>query len=371
MSEFDWSCPVCQHANRGDQVVCPACGCPVIALPDEIRARQTARAEGRKYRQQREPDLLEEVMSRPVAAPALPVQQAASGSGPATDASPWKQHTTELAHDASERARAVVKAAVKVVEARLPAVAQTSQQVVHQVGRGVGQAVSQLPASLPALSRQTDAVASELKETLRDSAKTGLAVLAAGMSAVSKVARGEDTAGSSHAASPVAATQDSRTNPQRVAPTPAATPAASQPVRDTAAEANLALPPPDPSPAAAPRVADAADAGPTAGRPDALSRLVSKGWHGQARLWKVWWLLGLPLNMLPFIVEPMLPSAPQGVFSALSLLLASLLMLGLVVAWTIMAWRCSPNVRIKAWTWVARLVLIFGWLGVLAQVFEN
>lgn len=84
----------------------------------------------------------------------------------------------------------------------------------------------------------------------------------------------------------------------------------------------------------------------------------SQAWRGRERLWKVWWLVGVPLR----IIGPLLVAFVADKFGAGSSVVASLVFLIAYLAWCVMAWRNSPNVENKVWTSVARVLIVLGLL---------
>jgi hypothetical protein len=90
---------------------------------------------------------------------------------------------------------------------------------------------------------------------------------------------------------------------------------------------------------------------------DMLRRALS----GEERLWKVWWLIGVPLwltgNILAACVLNIEIADPDRIRS-LALILFGLVAGALWIAWNIAAWRCAPNVGHSAWRSVARACLV-------------
>jgi len=93
-----------------------------------------------------------------------------------------------------------------------------------------------------------------------------------------------------------------------------------------------------------------------------------RAWKGEEKLWKVWWLFGVPLNIVSTIIEKMSdmksPPMPMGILVALLFV-----MFALWVYWCIAAWRCAPNVETKSWAYIARgLIVVSIILTVLAFI---
>jgi len=99
-----------------------------------------------------------------------------------------------------------------------------------------------------------------------------------------------------------------------------------------------------------------------------------RAWKGEEKLWKVWWLFGVPLNIVSKILQKMSEMAPPPIpIQVIWLLLLCAFVLW--VYWCIAVWRCAPNVETKSWTYVARalvvvsiLLAIFAFIGGLTGV---
>jgi hypothetical protein len=92
-----------------------------------------------------------------------------------------------------------------------------------------------------------------------------------------------------------------------------------------------------------------------------VSGFWSRAWRGQERLWKIWWLVGVPLR----IIGPILVAFIADEFGAGSpfvVLIASLVLLVAYLAWCVMAWRNALNVENMIWASVARVIIVLGLL---------
>lgn len=83
--------------------------------------------------------------------------------------------------------------------------------------------------------------------------------------------------------------------------------------------------------------------------------MFKRAWNGEEPLWKVWWLIGVPLNLLliPLVAVLATPKMPTPLyFGALALYLPAFF------AWIRAAWLCAPNVEHRVWMVLARVVLV-------------
>jgi len=93
----------------------------------------------------------------------------------------------------------------------------------------------------------------------------------------------------------------------------------------------------------------------------AIRRSGSRAFQGEERLWKVWWLAGIPVawatSALVVAAEHLrgLGAWAWGWGDACDV--ARLL---IYLAWFRLAWRCSSNVESPVWTPLARVVLSAG-----------
>ncbi|RQH06638.1 hypothetical protein D1Y85_12255 [Paraburkholderia dinghuensis] len=84
--------------------------------------------------------------------------------------------------------------------------------------------------------------------------------------------------------------------------------------------------------------------------------MFKRAWNGQEPLWKVWWLIGVPLNLLliPLLAVLVTPKTPAMVYFG-----ALVPYLLVFFAWIRAAWICAPNVERRVWMILARVVLVF------------
>jgi hypothetical protein len=95
--------------------------------------------------------------------------------------------------------------------------------------------------------------------------------------------------------------------------------------------------------------------------PDNQPGLLTSAWKGEAPLWKVWWLIGVPLNIGFKILGGIITWASQSSSPAFSLLLGIAMVL-VAIVWCKMAWVCSKNVQNRIWTHLARAMIIISWI---------
>ena len=80
------------------------------------------------------------------------------------------------------------------------------------------------------------------------------------------------------------------------------------------------------------------------------------------RLWKVWWLWGLPVA---WATSALLVGAEfvrvEGLHRTGDVL--DLVRLGMYWLWLRLAWRCADNVDHRAWSFLARAALVTGLVG--------
>ena len=84
--------------------------------------------------------------------------------------------------------------------------------------------------------------------------------------------------------------------------------------------------------------------------------LLRRALNGDERLWFVWWVWGLPAQVIYvtlYVLEDDLRSSND-----LGADLMAACKLVVFCLWATMAWRCSKNVGAAAWTTAARTVLI-------------
>jgi hypothetical protein len=102
-----------------------------------------------------------------------------------------------------------------------------------------------------------------------------------------------------------------------------------------------------------------------------LASFLSKAWRGEARLWRVWWGLGVPLSIALGALTGLLhviynsaawhALAEESPFTVISIsILSYAMMVAGTIAWSNMAWGCSKNVRNPMCTFAARGVIVLG-----------
>lgn len=85
--------------------------------------------------------------------------------------------------------------------------------------------------------------------------------------------------------------------------------------------------------------------------------ILRRAWRGEERLWKVWWLIGIPQSVLLVLlyVKFLAGKTPSTVY------LAALVLYPVIYfAWVRMAWLCSPNVKHGIWAAASYVMIVFG-----------
>jgi len=88
-----------------------------------------------------------------------------------------------------------------------------------------------------------------------------------------------------------------------------------------------------------------------------MASMFRRAWRGEERLWKVWWLIGIPQSVvLALLYVNVLQKTPH------SMAYVPALVLYIVVhfAWVRMAWLYAPNVKRGIWTAVSYVVIVLG-----------
>jgi hypothetical protein len=92
-----------------------------------------------------------------------------------------------------------------------------------------------------------------------------------------------------------------------------------------------------------------------------IGRFHSRAANGKEKLWKVWWIAGIPLgwatSLLVIIADEMRHVGFHGTGNFLDLV-----RLLIYFAWARLAWRCSHSVARPVWTAVAQTTLAAGFL---------
>jgi hypothetical protein len=94
----------------------------------------------------------------------------------------------------------------------------------------------------------------------------------------------------------------------------------------------------------------------------------ARAWWGEERLWKVWWLLGLPLGIATRIFNvagiKYLEGNPALIVVGWAIFLAA------YFAWCGIVWRCAPNVQNMLWKYIARIIIVIGLLRTVTEVLK-
>jgi hypothetical protein len=93
----------------------------------------------------------------------------------------------------------------------------------------------------------------------------------------------------------------------------------------------------------------------------ATRRSGSRAFRGEERLWRVWWLAGIPIALVTgalVIAAERLRGLGAWAWGWGDACDAARLLVYL--AWFMLAWRCSKNVQKPVWTPLARVALLAG-----------
>ncbi|BEH27446.1 Uncharacterised protein [Burkholderia pseudomallei] len=96
--------------------------------------------------------------------------------------------------------------------------------------------------------------------------------------------------------------------------------------------------------------------------------MLKRAWRGEERLWKVWWLLGMPLNLIGVAAAEWFQSG--GLSPALILGLFTIYS-ALYFAWCNAVWGCSKNVDNRLWMYVARVLVVLGLIRYFQEVAQS
>ncbi len=89
-----------------------------------------------------------------------------------------------------------------------------------------------------------------------------------------------------------------------------------------------------------------------------LSRL-HRALSGEERLWRVWWLWGIPVGFIVSAVTIVAEMARDGGWNASGDLLDAVKVL-VYAAWLVAAWRCAPNAERALWRIGTRVLVALG-----------
>jgi hypothetical protein len=84
-----------------------------------------------------------------------------------------------------------------------------------------------------------------------------------------------------------------------------------------------------------------------------MYRTIRRAWRGRERLWKVWWLYGVPVLITEFLFTICVDTPYHGLTATMSKGLLALVS----VLWCIAAWRCARNTDSELWMFSARALI--------------
>jgi hypothetical protein len=96
-----------------------------------------------------------------------------------------------------------------------------------------------------------------------------------------------------------------------------------------------------------------------------------EAWNGRARLALVWWGFGIPLKLVSWALNSEWTTRVVYGNNPFVLLLVFAATTSAYVVLTIMAWRCAPNVDEAEVKWIARVLLVLGWIWFAYQLMRG
>ena len=109
-------------------------------------------------------------------------------------------------------------------------------------------------------------------------------------------------------------------------------------------------------------------------------RLLTRAWHGEAKLWEVWWFMGITVAFLTrvtlvLVAEVVMVIAERNDWTQPSKMLAGQLLLALhlviFAAMCHMVWICAPNVKHRVWTFIARGLVVLALLSFVGELLRG
>ena len=111
-------------------------------------------------------------------------------------------------------------------------------------------------------------------------------------------------------------------------------------------------------------------------RPDVYQkmRFFSKDWfiallNGERKLWEAYWVLGICI-FIPAIFFELLSNTSlfSPAFTSVLIILLAILILLVQVVWAVAVWKCAPNVDMKIFYCLARIIVVVSILRSIAEI---
>ncbi len=95
---------------------------------------------------------------------------------------------------------------------------------------------------------------------------------------------------------------------------------------------------------------------------------LKNAWRGQAKAWKVFWLLGFLLAIIMIIVTMFLIAPLAMVSPMLATVVSVVLLLAVMIFQTVSNWRCAFNCKAKFWGYIIRAIVILNVAQILFSI---
>jgi len=102
--------------------------------------------------------------------------------------------------------------------------------------------------------------------------------------------------------------------------------------------------------------------------PSSTGNVFVRAWRGQESLPVVWWGFGIPLKVVSWAANSRWAYDSLYGKSGGTAIVVWLTSLAAYVVLSIMVWRCAPNTKEKGWKWIARGLVVAGWLWLVYQL---
>lgn len=111
-------------------------------------------------------------------------------------------------------------------------------------------------------------------------------------------------------------------------------------------------------------------------KPDVYSRMsfFSKDWFiallkGERKLWEAYWVLGIFLAIPAILIELLSNTSLFSLaFTSVLIIFLAILVLLIQVVWVVAVWKCAPNVDMKIFYYLARIIAVVSILRSIAEI---